>query len=154
MIKKIFLILVIVIGVSACSQEGPKKNTEAPAKKTTTSEFKSKSDKFADLGKKIYKLHCMSCHMDKGQGISPTYPPLAGTDYVNGDVNRLLGIIINGLNGPIEVLGKKYNSAMTPYNFLKNDEIAAVATYIRTNFGNESSAITADQVARARKEVK
>jgi len=154
MLRKVLLILIIVFGVSACSQESPKKDKSSSIKKEAKTNFKPKAEKFADLGKKIYNLHCMTCHMDKGQGLNPTYPPLAGTDYVNGDVDRLLGIILNGLNGPIEVLGKKYNSAMTPYSFLKDEEIAAVATYVRSSFGNEASAVSAAQVAKARKEVK
>ncbi|MFW6157254.1 MAG: PQQ-dependent sugar dehydrogenase, partial [Balneolaceae bacterium] len=56
-------------------------------------------------GEKIYTTYCAPCHQRNGEGAPPRYPPLVGTDWVTGDKQRLISIIINGLDGPIEVNG-------------------------------------------------
>jgi mono/diheme cytochrome c family protein len=44
---------------------------------------------------------------------------------------------------------------MTPFEFLlKDDELAAVLTYVRNSFGNNASPIQSGQVARVREAVK
>lgn len=101
-------------------------------------------------GEKIYATYCLACHQGNGKGSPPRFPPLEGADWVNGDKQKLIGVILNGLNGPIRVNGKPYDGAMGAHGFLKDDEIAAVATYIRSSFGNKSSAISADEVATVR----
>jgi len=53
--------------------------------------------------------------------------------------------------GPIEVKGKKFNGAMTPFEgLLKDDELASVLTYVRKSFGNNASVINAEQVKKVR----
>jgi len=101
-------------------------------------------------GEKIYATYCLACHQGNGKGSPPRFPPLEGADWVNGDKQKLIGVILNGLNGPIKVNGKPYDGAMGAHGFLKDDEIAAVATYIRSAFGNKSSAVSADEVATVR----
>jgi mono/diheme cytochrome c family protein len=59
-------------------------------------------------------------------------------------------VIINGLEGPIEVNGEPYNNAMPQHSFLSDQEVAEVATYIRQNLGNDASAITAEEVQAVR----
>ncbi|MEL6650678.1 MAG: c-type cytochrome, partial [Bacteroidota bacterium] len=111
-------------------------------------------------GKEIYSRdgYCETCHQPNGKGLSASqFPPLAGTDWVLGDEERLIKIALNGLIGPIEVLGKTYPGQvpMTPYRALLNDdEMAAVLTYVRNAFGNEASVIRPEQVAKVREETK
>lgn len=108
------------------------------------------------LGMELYGRDgsCATCHQADGKGLQASgFPPLAGTKWVNGDEERLIKIVLNGLYGPIEVLGKQYPGQvpMTPYgNMLKDEEIAAVLTYVRNSFGNESSIITEEKVAQVR----
>jgi mono/diheme cytochrome c family protein len=109
-----------------------------------------------DKGKVIYSKEgfCITCHQEDGKGLTAAgFPPLAGTQWVIGNQNRLIKIILNGLMGPIEVLGKEYPGQvpMTPYRGMLNDEeVAAVATYVRNSFGNEASAITPAKVKAVR----
>jgi len=105
-------------------------------------------------GGKVYSVYCSGCHQRNGLGDSQRFPPLAGSEWVLGDKKRLIGVLLNGLEGPIEVKGQSYNNVMPQHNFLKNEEIAEVLTHIRSNFGNSADAITADDVAAARKKVK
>ena len=107
-------------------------------------------------GKEIFERDgfCGTCHQLDGQGLSASqYPPLAGTQWVMGDPERLIKLTLKGLYGPITVLDKNYPgiTPMTPYEGLLNDEeMASVLTYVRNSFGNKSSVITPDQVRSVR----
>jgi cbb3-type cytochrome c oxidase subunit III len=101
-------------------------------------------------GAQIFSSTCAACHQAKGEG-TDTYPPLAGSEWVQGDESRVVRIILHGLIGDVEVQGQVYNGAMPAWGPSLNDaEIAAVATYIRSSFGNKALPITAETVAKAR----
>ena len=107
-------------------------------------------------GKRIYSRdgYCQTCHQVDGGGLSASgFPPLAGTQWVLGSEERLIKLTLNGLLGPIEVLGKSYPGQvpMTPFGGLLNDEeVAAVLTYVRNAFGNEASPISPEKVKEVR----
>ncbi|MEX0771763.1 MAG: PVC-type heme-binding CxxCH protein [Balneolales bacterium] len=107
-------------------------------------------------GKAIYSQdgYCGTCHQPDGTGLSLSgFPPLSGTNWVIGSEERLIKLTLNGLQGPIEVLGEEYpgNVPMTPFGgMLDDDEVAAVLTYVRNSFGNEASAISPDKVKEVR----
>jgi mono/diheme cytochrome c family protein len=101
-------------------------------------------------GKKIYSQYCLPCHMADGAGVQNMNPPLTKTSYVLGDKNRLIKVILNGLSDGAEIDGETYTNVMAPHNFLKDQEIADILTYIRNSFGNKASAITAAEVKTAR----
>lgn len=101
-------------------------------------------------GEQIFRTYCASCHQQDGQG-TDRYPPLAGTDWVTGDKDRLIGVILNGLEGNIEVNGQSYNNVMPQHRFLTDEEVAKVLTYIRQDFGNDASAVNPDEVSAIRK---
>jgi len=103
-------------------------------------------------GKKIYDQFCKACHMDDGSGVQSMNPPLVGTDWVLGDKERLIGVILNGLNEPVEINGEIYQNAMAPHNFLDDQQIADVLTFVRQSFGNKASAIEPAEVTAIRKQ--
>ena len=94
-------------------------------------------------GSALYQTHCMACHQMNGQGIPGAFPPLDGSKYVTGDnVARMAAIMIYGLQGPITVKGQQYNSAMAPLGqTLNNEQLAAVATYIRSAWSNTAGPV-------------
>lgn len=94
-------------------------------------------------GQAIYGKVCAACHQSNGQGVPGAFPPLDNSPYVTGpNVERLASIMIYGLMGPIHVNGTVYNSVMTPQGeILKDDELAAVASYIRGAWSNKASGI-------------
>lgn len=77
-------------------------------------------------------------------------PPLRGTDWVTGDKSRLINVLLNGLNEELEINGETYENAMPAHDFLTDKQIAAVLSYVRSNFGNDATAITAEEVAALR----
>jgi len=117
-----------------------------------------------DSGEKIYTNLgpggglCLTCHQASGLGVPGAFPPLAGSDWVLGDKDRLIKISMYGLMGEIEVNGVKYNNAMpppgNPPGSLTDDQIADVLTYIRNAWGNSASAVSPSEVAAVRASVK
>ncbi|NUQ92742.1 MAG: cytochrome c [Gemmatimonadaceae bacterium] len=101
-------------------------------------------------GAQIFSSTCAACHQAQGEG-TPTYPPLAGSEWVNGAESRLVRIVMHGLQGDVEVQGQVYNGAMPAWGTTLSDaEIAAVLTYIRASFGNQSLPVTTATVAQTR----
>lgn len=102
------------------------------------------------LGKSVY-MTCMPCHQLTGAGLPPVFPPLTKSPYVNGSAERLIAMVLKGNVGPMTVDGKPYNNIMPPQEAALDDtKIAAVATYVRANFGNTAGPVTPEQVAAAR----
>ena len=107
---------------------------------------------FIAKGKKVFDSTCSLCHQPNGMGKEGTAPPLAGSDWVNNKgPNRIARIVLDGLNGPITVSGKDYSLAMVAWKSSFNDEqIAAVLSYIRSQWGNKGSVIKPEQIKAIR----
>jgi mono/diheme cytochrome c family protein len=106
------------------------------------------------LGRKIFEQNCALCHQATGLGVpAEGKPPLAGSDWVLEEgPNRVIRIILNGLQGPVTVSGQQFGQlAMTPFRDVMSDaQIAAVATHIRSSWGNKASSVTPEQVKAIR----
>jgi len=106
-------------------------------------------------GKQIYSKSCVACHQANGAGSGTDIPPLAGSEWVNGDAATIVAITQKGLIGPISVAGKNFGAGtMTPAGeTLSADELAAVISFVRTEWGNSGGTIGTDVVNAARKTV-
>jgi len=102
-------------------------------------------------GEKIFGLYCATCHQKNGKGASGRFPSLVNTDWVTGDKKRLIGVVLKGLEGNIEVNGENFVNAMPQHSFLSDDDVAKVLTYIRSNLGNKASAVEVAEVTAVRK---
>ncbi|MEZ5431911.1 MAG: cytochrome c [Verrucomicrobiales bacterium] len=81
-----------------------------------------------------------ACHRGDGNGHQPAFPSIVGSPWVTQDSERLIKMVLYGLMGPLEVNGKKFDGQvpMTPFGgMLKDDEIAAVLTFVRNHFDNK-----------------
>lgn len=101
-------------------------------------------------GEKIYNQYCTACHQANGRGAPGRFPPLRRNDWVGGDKERLIKIILNGMEGSLTIAGESYSGLMPQHSFLKDKEIADVLSYIRTSFGNRESGITPKEVEEIR----
>ena len=102
-------------------------------------------------GEQIYLSRCMSCHQMNGQGISGVFPPLDGSDWVTGDKGRLIRLVLHGMSGEVEVQGVTYSGAMPPWkDFLDDEQMAAMLTYIRTSWSNDADEVSTEEVAAVR----
>ncbi len=102
-------------------------------------------------GREVYEKHCMACHQTDGSGVPGFFPPLVNTDWVSGNKERLIGTVLFGLEGPIEVNGELYSNVMPRQSYLSDKEIADVLTYIRTHFDNRATPVHPEEVAGVRK---
>ena len=97
-------------------------------------------------GEKIFRNNCAVCHQGSGAGVPGVYPPIAGSEWVTEHPQVLARVLINGLNGPIEVMGNKYNGNMPAFGpaglNLNSRDLAGVMTYIRQEWGNNAPDMT------------
>jgi cbb3-type cytochrome c oxidase subunit III len=102
-------------------------------------------------GKQVYAKICATCHQANGAGLPEKYPPLAGSEWATGDEARLVRVILHGLTGPIDVEGETFNAEMPPWGpSLGDADIAAVATYVRSSWGNAAAPVAVATVTRIR----
>ncbi len=101
-------------------------------------------------GKKVFDTVCMACHQADGKGLPGAFPPLAGSDYLLGDKDRAIGVVVNGLQGEVVVNGIKFNSVMPAMVQLSDQEIADALTFAMNSWGNAGGAVAAAQVAAVR----
>jgi nitrite reductase (NO-forming) len=102
-------------------------------------------------GEALFAGTCSTCHQANGAGIEGVFPPLAGSDFLLADKQRAIGIVINGLSGPVKVNGKDFNSVMPPMSQLNDDEVANILTYVLNSFGNKGGVVSTAEVSAVRK---
>jgi len=103
-------------------------------------------------GKQVFMQTCFVCHQPNGEGIPGQIPPLAKSDFLMADRERLIRFVLRGNSGDVVVNGKKYNGTMVALNNLSDDEIANVVTYVRNSFGNSGDGVTIEEVRKIRAE--
>jgi mono/diheme cytochrome c family protein len=106
-------------------------------------------------GRQNYINLCASCHGTQGEGMKRFAPPLKQSEWVTGDEKKLAMLLLHGMQGAVEVNGKKYDSPdilpeMPSFSTLQNEDIAAIATYIRNAWGNTGYEVTGRTVGGIR----
>ncbi len=101
-------------------------------------------------GKQLFGSKCAACHQATGLGVSGVFPPLAGSEWVVGDEKVLINILLHGVNGDMQVKGSTYKGAMPAWKAMSDSELAAVMSYIRSEWGNQAAAIKPDTVKAQR----
>ena len=98
-------------------------------------------------GSILYETYCARCHSRNGMGDKSRFPPLVESPFVTGDKNLLISIILNGMEGPLKVGDKTYNSIMPAHkNILDDHAVASIATYIRHRFGKNAGIVKTPDV--------
>ena len=137
------LMIIPIVSLTAMIEVSASNNYESQITYTGTSP-----------GESIFKKYCVTCHQADAGGVPNLTPPLIKTTYVLGDKERLIKIILNGFNENIEIEGEYFSNPMPALNILKDQEIADVLTYVRNNFGNKASAVSASEVKAVRDKIK
>ena len=108
----------------------------------------------AAKGEKLYLANCAACHQPTGMGLPGAFPPLPKSNWVAGDERRIIKIILAGMAGEVEIAGAKYNGNMPNVGAaLKDAQIAHIATYVRSAWGNAAEPVMDASVAAVRKEI-
>ena len=98
-------------------------------------------DELMSQGKQVYGNLCAACHQPDGSGMPAAgFPAMKGSAVATGDVDAHIGQVLNG------------KGAMPPYKgSLDDTQIAAVVTYERNAFGNDTGdVVQPSQVAAQR----
>lgn len=101
-------------------------------------------------GQTVYNTYCAPCHQRDGKGAPGMNPPLAGVNLVTGNKTELINIILNGYDKKDKINGETYQNVMPPHNWLTDQQIADVLSYIRKSFGNKADEVKVDEVAKTR----
>lgn len=106
-------------------------------------------------GARIYRSVCAACHQMNGQGVVGAFPPLAQSTWVTGDARGPAAIVLQGLQGPIEVRDVYYNGVMPAFGGRLDDaEVAAVVNHIRSSWGNDAPPVTEEEVTALRQRLR
>jgi glucose/arabinose dehydrogenase/cytochrome c553 len=127
-------------------------------KRKTRTYIKTPDEKLDNLqtgdaleGSILYQTYCARCHSRNGMGDKSRFPPLVESPFVTGDKSLLISIILNGMQGPLKVGDKTFNSIMPPHKEMLDDHaIASITTYIRHRFGKKASPAKATEVTAIR----
>ena len=102
-------------------------------------------------GKQLFAANCVACHQATGKGLPGVFPPLDGSEWVQGDERTLANILLYGVSGEMEVAGITYKGAMPAFQQLGDAELAALASYIRGNWSNKAGAVQPNLFEHERK---
>jgi mono/diheme cytochrome c family protein len=110
-------------------------------------------ESLVEIGKGVFS-NCVPCHQASGLGVANQFPPLVKSDFVVGSEKRLIAILLKGVSGPLVVNGASFNGQMVGWeSTLSNKKLAAVASYIRSAWGNGGAEISEAKVAAVRNEL-
>jgi cytochrome c oxidase subunit 2 len=96
-------------------------------------------DQLMQRGEQAYLANCASCHMANGEGMPPTFAPLKGSPVATGDVAQHIQIVLKGVQG----------TAMAPFAHLSDEDLAAIITYERNAWGNNTGDLVQPADVRA-----
>ncbi|KRB79207.1 c-type cytochrome [Noviherbaspirillum sp. Root189] len=105
------------------------------------------TEQMLSLGASLYEKHCVECHKASGEGQPPGYPALAGNRslLLASPVNPIRAVLHGGY--PPSTAGNPRPYGMPPFGaILNDDEVAAVVSFVRNNWGNRGSMVTGDQI--------
>ena len=90
-------------------------------------------------GEKIFGANCAACHQLNGKGMPPAFPPLSGSKVVRGPAEAQIAVLLNGRAG----------TAMQSFAQLPDSDIAAVITYTRNSWTNNTGKVVQPSDIRA-----
>jgi mono/diheme cytochrome c family protein len=120
----------------------------------TTKALTNEEQMLFDNGRQTFAGLCAACHQPTGKGLEGLAPPLAESEWVLGEPERIVKVVMHGLRGPIKVKGVTYSYDMPAAGFLSDEQIAGVLTYIRREWDHEASPVPVDLVKKIREENK
>lgn len=98
-------------------------------------------------GERLYQQHCSNCHQPKGKGLARLYPPVAGSDYLKVNFEKVICAMKYGMEGEIVVNGVVFNQRMPGVLSLTDMEVAQIATYIYNLESADRGLVSTPEVA-------
>lgn len=103
----------------------------------------------AQDGRALYETHCLVCHQADGGGVPMMQPELWQSPRINGEADDLIRFVLQG-TVDFAPEDRAYPNAMPGFSYVNDRDLAAILTYIRSNFDNDAPEITANDVAAVR----
>ncbi|HEY9256727.1 PQQ-dependent sugar dehydrogenase [Chitinophaga sp.] len=107
----------------------------------------------ATKGASIYKSYCEACHKTEGKGVPGSFPALDQNALVTGNSASLIQTVIQGRTGASKAKNSPYGEQMPAFGFLKDEDIAAVTSYVRNSWNNHADSIAVSVVTQTRKKL-
>lgn len=126
--------------------------TEAPEPPTAAPAMTAEEAARFNRGRRHYRA-CNSCHNNDGRGLEGLGPSLVDSPWVLGSPERLTALVLQGIEGPIEVHGETWDDLMPGFAAdprLPDTAIAALLTYIRRSWGNTADPVSPELVTATR----
>jgi mono/diheme cytochrome c family protein len=143
--------LAVAVALTACGKSsGSEQGAGAQQEPSVAAATATPAPAATADGRAVFMRTCVTCHQQNGAGIQGSFPPLVENPVVVGDKGLLIRLVLHGLSGPVTVKGQSYNNVMPPWKSLSDAEMAAVLTFVRSNFGNAAEAVTPEEVAAQR----
>ena len=139
--------------IGACSQEQADSSAANDTAVHTAEVAVATVGELMTKGEGVYNANCAACHQPNGQGLAGAFPPLAGSDFLQGDRKKVMAAALFGLSGPITVNGVEYNGVMPSLGHLPDEDLAAALTYVFGSWGNDGAAVSVAEVAALRAEL-
>jgi cytochrome c551 len=133
--------VVIVMIAAACSN---KKGEDSSVK----------FEQYYVQGQDLYLKHCANCHQSDGAGLGLVFPPLNKSDFMDNNLEQVLCLMKNGLQGEVIVNGNSYNQAMPGVPSLTDLEVAEIATYIYNSWEHKRGIVSVQEATAALAECK
>ena len=105
-----------------------KKQEQLAALQEASSDKTWSKEELMSKGEAVYKTNCLACHQANGAGVPGAFPALKGSPVAAGPVDKHIEIVLKGVKG----------TAMAPWASLNDFELAAVITYERNAWGNDT----------------
>jgi len=159
LLKKLSLLLTVpLLGLfmGACSKQAEDPAGSAAMDDTAVHTAEVSAATAGELmakGEAVYLANCAACHQPTGVGLAGVFPPLANSDFLQGDRKKVMGAALFGLSGPVTVNGVEYNGVMPSLGHLTDEDLAAALTYVFGSWGNDGAAVSVDEVAALRVEL-
>ncbi|MEX2641384.1 MAG: PVC-type heme-binding CxxCH protein [Balneolales bacterium] len=107
--------------------------------------------KLFDNGRQLFRT-CSTCHGPEGKGIGGIGTTLAGSEWVQGDMDALVRIVLNGFSGGAAERGEDVPGVMPAHNYISDEDLAAILTFLRQSWENDASPVGPEVIARIREE--
>ncbi len=94
-----------------------------------------------EAGRTVFTTICAACHLQSGKGQEGLAPPLLDSDWILGNPQAIVRIVLYGVSGALTVSGRPFMGEMPGLGALTDDQIASVLTYLRREWGHTAAPI-------------
>jgi len=105
-------------------------------------------------GRALYDQHCLVCHQPDGSGVPRLQPSLVDSEMVASDGDAVIRIVLRGVRfGPDALPGsEEYTGFMNSFGHLPDEDLAALISFVRMEWGDAEQGVSVEDIARVRAE--